>query len=492
MSYLVVDIGTSHCRAAVVAETGEVLSQSRAPIELRMGPGSAVEVDTDHVWGQVKRVVSEELHKHPRGSFHAVGVSSMLGYVLLDGDDRPLMPAIIWMDNRAGEEAREILDRFTEEELYRKTRRRLSPELLAPKLLWLSKHRPDLFARTRRVIGLKDEIVRRLTGSVVTDVAHLNYTLLFNIERGELDPELLDGLGIAPDLFPAARLATEIAGGVSDDAAQETGLDPSIPVIVGSSDGTTAMYGAGALEEGRAALVSGTTDVLMMSVSSPLRDPTRTLSVNTGMAPGMFLAGGAMGLSGGALQHVAGLLKEPVEQYEVRIAGLGPGAGGLLFFPGLSGERAPYWKSSFTGGVLGLTLDHKAEHLFRAVMEGTALRLLKLLRVMESNGARPTSLNVVGGCSRMDVWNQIRADVTGLEVVRLKEAEATVLGTAIFCKTAVGAGGTLAETARERIVAEKKYLPNREATLRYGELFELFDAGVQAAERVFDGLEGFR
>lgn len=490
MSFLVIDNGTSHCRAAVVSATGELVSQSRAPVNIDLGPASFAEVDTDHIWQQVVKVIRAEVQKHPTAVFDAVGVSAMLGYVLLGKNSRPLMPAIIWMDNRATAEAKQILDRISEEELYRRTRRRLTPELLAPKLLWLRKNRPDIFDRIQKIIGLKDDIVRRLTGSVQTDVAHLNYTMFYNVEEGKLDSEILDALSIAPSFFPPARLATDSAGLVSEEAARATGLEAGTPVIVGSSDGTTAMYGGGILENGKAVLVSGTTDVLMMSWPHAPYDPSHTLSVNTGMVPDSFLVGGAMGLAGGTVQHMAALLQTSVEHHEENIVDLKPGSEGLLFFSGLSGERAPYWKDYFTGGIAGLTIKHGAEHIFRAIMEGTSFRLLKLLQILQDNGLAPKAINLVGGCARMDVWNQIRADVLGLEVIRLPVAEATVLGTALFCRAAVDKSKSLVELTADWIGGGKRYLPDRNATEQYKRFFGLFDRYVQITQEIYKGLRG--
>lgn len=485
MSFLVIDNGTSQCRAAVVSRAGELVSQSQVPAKVNLGPGGHAEVHTERVWRQVTKVVRAELQKHPDAVFDAIGVSAMLGYVLLDKKNRPLLPAIIWMDNRATKEAREILHRISEKDLYRRTRRRLTPELLSPKLLWLSRNRPDAFNRIEKVIGLKDDIVRRLTGNVQTDVAHLNYTMCYNVEAGKLDSDILDALGIPASFFPAAHLAADSAGCVSEEAARATGLKAGTPVIVGSSDGTTAMYGGGILEDGKAVLVSGTTDVLMMNSPYAHYDPSHTLSVNTGMVAGRFLVGGALGLAGGTAQHMETLLRTTMKHHEEKITGLKPGSDGLLFFPGLSGERAPYWKDFFTGGVAGLTMRHGVEHIFRAIMEGTSFRLLRLLQILQDNTLAPEAIYLVGGCARMNVWNQIRADVLGLEVIRPPVVEATIMGTALFCRAAIDKSRPLVELAADWIHGGKRYLPDLDATEQYKRFFELFESYMHTTDEIY-------
>ncbi len=491
MSYLVIDFGTSSCRASIVSPKGLIISQSREPVEI-MVAGSSAEIDTDLVWTTVQRVIRAEAAKHPDEQIDAVGVSAMLGYVFLDSENTPLRPAFIWMDNRARAEADEILQVFTEDELYRKTGRKMSPELLAPKILWLRKHEPELSGKMRKIIGLKDEIIRRLTGSVQTDYAHLNYSLLYNVHRGVLDEEIISALKISADLFPPAHVSTDIVGAVSKECGQQLGLKAGIPVVSGSSDGTTAMYGGGILEKDRAVLVSGTTDVLMTLAPEEVEDHTGILSLNTGMVKGTYAIGGVMGLSGGTLHRIGNLFQWKLDELIEKVRRVRPGAGGLIFVPGLSGERAPYWKENITGSLIGLTLAHQPEHVLRALFEGTSFRIRKLMQILKKNGLVPRVINIVGGCSGIDIWNQIRADVTGLEVVRLSETEATSLGTALFCRTGIGESSNLKQATTDWIRADRVYQPVPENHAEYLKFAEIFEKYIRISEEIYDGLREYR
>lgn len=488
MNFLVVDCGTSVCRASVISGKGDILSMSRRQIRIDHPRPSFAEIDSGYLWHQVQKVITSEVEKHPDITFDAIGVSTMLGYVLLDKMPVPLMPAIIYMDNRAVAEIVEIQQLFSEEELFAITGRRASPLLLAPKIKWLSKNRPDVIKKLDRIIGLKDEIVRRLTGDIQTDFAHLDYSGCYNVHKGELETDIIDALGIKKTLFPSPTLATATAGTVSADAARHMGLTCGTPVITGSSDGTTAMYGAGVLEKGKAVLVSGSTDVLMMCCESAVQDPAHTLSVNTGMLQGTFLVGGPLGLSGGTLHYFEKMLQTSVDKLGENISDLPPGSNGLLVFPGLTGERSPFWKEYLTGGIAGLTLDHKNEHILRALMEGCAFRVLRLLKVLSANHLKPQALNIVGGGANIDVWNQIRSDVTGLEVRKLSSTEATSLGTALFCKAGIDNSRSLREVAKDWIGVEQCYSPDPRATDRYKKIAELFDAYMNVNEDIYRSL----
>lgn len=485
MNFLAIDVGTSACRATVVSGKGEILSQSRCPVRIDQPRPSFAEIDTDRLWLAVQKVIRSEIDKHPGITFAAIGVSAMLGYVFLDKAGRSLMPAITYADNRATAEIKKIRQLFPEEKFFAITGRRPSPLLLAPKIKWLVKHRPDAAKKLDRIIGLKDDIIRRLSGNIQTDVAHLDYSGLYNIYKGKLEPDILDALDIKQNLFPAPAPATAIAGTVSIEAATKLGLIHGTPVIAGSSDGTTAMYGAGVLDEGTAVLVSGTTDVLMMYSASAPRNTNRALCVNSGMVPGSYLVGGPLGLSGGTLQYFEQLLQTSVTRLEEKIDTLPPGSNGLLVLPGLTGERSPYWKEYLTGAITGLTPDHKSQHFLRAVMEGCVLRMLRLLDILSQERLQPKALNVVGGGANIDVWNRIRSDATGLEVRKLAVTEATSLGTALFCKAGLDKTRSLKEIAREWLKVDKRFSPDNKHTRIYKELARLFEAQIQSNSDVY-------
>ena len=364
--------------------------------------------------GRPRRALDSDAGRSPdrpatgarRRQIEAVAATSaLLGYVFLDRFNRPLGPAIIWMDNRAGAEADEIRRRIPEKTVYRQTGRRVSPELLAPKLMWLAREQPGMYRRLRAVIGLKDEMVRRLTGAVGTDRSHLDYSLLFDIRKGRIDADIAAALGIDPGVFPEPQRAAEVAGRLAPEAARRIGLPVGLPWYSGSSDGTAAMYGGGVLTEGTGVLVTGTTDVLMTACSGWTKDRSCTITANSGMVPGIYLAGGAMGLSGGAVQHLERLMRVRMRPLAEKIKRLPPGADGLLMLPGLTGERSPYWMEYATGGMAGLTLRHGHEHVFRAAMEGAALRTACLLNRMQACSIASTRLHVVGGWADNDAWN---------------------------------------------------------------------------------------
>ena len=492
MNCLVVDYGTSSCRVSLVDSNRGIVATCRQKSTL-VKHGDVAEVEPEKAWTTVVSAIRRLLDEHPQREIAAVGISAMLGWVFLDCCGKPLGNSPIWMDSRKSAWIEAALQR-NQIPVYRKTGRRFSPELLIAKWTWLKENQPELASRTATVISLKDELVRRLTGEVLTDTAHLNYTQFWNIKNNQADDDILGLVAFPRSLLPEARYPFDGAGVVSKAAASATGLVQGTPVVTGSIDGTTAMYGGGMAQPGKAVLVSGTTDVLMTLTETYLPDGPNdhgVLTINNGMVPGTFAVGGATGTSGGALDRICALLGGDQAAQMEQAAAIPPGSEGLLFIPGLSGERAPYWNADISGGLIGLRLDHGPAHIVRAVMEGAALRLKRIAEEMFCAGRIADTIHVVGGGSMADVWNRIKADALGIPLCRLKEIEATTIGSAMFCDLLVGDSTDLVDAGKRWIRPAGDYPVDRFNADAYNELFEIFEGFILDNTHNFAALSGF-
>ncbi len=332
------------------------------------------------------------------------------------------------------------------------TGRRASPEWLAPLLLWHHHHSPERLGKTASVIGLKDEILRRLTGVIGTDFAHQDYSMLWDVASGRPSEEIVEalsgaGLRLPGPLLREASPAQKGAGTLLPAVALDLGLPPGLPVCRGSSDGTAAMYGAGVLRPEGAALVAGTTDVLMRFVresgngAGAGAPAAGGLSVNRGMEGG-FLVGGATASSARAVEVVCELLGlKPHEAFAAldvdlqeeiaRETGGRPRVTPPIVFPAFFGERAPFWDDRLSGSIVGLRPEHRPLDIFRGTLEGTGYRLRLLLKAV----GPVADVTVAGGNGEIAPWNQIRADTLGTAVRQLANPEATTIGTAMFCRS---------------------------------------------------------
>ncbi|MBI9108144.1 MAG: hypothetical protein JEZ04_15450 [Spirochaetales bacterium] len=493
MSYLVVDYGTSSCRASLVDELGSIVSSCRKSVSV-LNDGHTAEIDTGKAWSTVSSVIRELLEKNHKPEIRAVGVSSLLGWVFLDSGNRPLGNSIIWMDSRSSG----CLDSEIMKEkdlVYKKTGRRLSPELLISKLAWLRANNPDLLECTAKIISLKDELLRRLTGEIVTDYAHLNYTMLWNIGEHRMDADMLELAGVSPSLLAEGGYPYEQAGRISPEAAAATGLRKGLPVILGAIDGTTAMYGGGIATASSGTLVSGTTDVFMTLLDAAELEAlgnNDVLTVNTGMLPGFFAAGGSTGVSGGALTKMSELLGGDSSDLLEGASKVPPGADGLLFCPGLTGERAPYWNADISGSFIGLRMNHERGHIIRALMEGAAFRLKRLFLELFGNTSGPERIFTVGGCSNIELWNSLKADVTGMTLIKPAELEATTIGTALFCECFFNGADKMSSVSGKWLKPDTVYSPVQVNNILYNDLFRIYEQFIKTNIGNYAALSSFK
>jgi sugar (pentulose or hexulose) kinase len=234
------------------------------------------------------------------------------------------------------------------------------------------------------------------------------------------------------------------------------------PVLRGTSDGSAAMYGCGVMIPGVASLVSGTTDVLMTRATALTRSPEEvSLTVNTCMIGGGCLVGGAMGYSGGTVSWVQTLTDKGLDELSRAAEAVAPGADGALMTPSLTGERSPFWNPDHRGAWVGIGPSHGPGHLFRACLEGSAVRTALLLKRIVGAGHSVRRLNVGGGGASSPLWNQIRADSVGLEVFVSEDPEATVRGSALLCLPHISGGA----------VSEKRFVEVSEKWMQPASLY---------------------
>jgi xylulokinase len=454
-----VDVGTSSTRVRLLAPDGAEVEAAACPTRVVADAPGFAELDADALWRDVARLIKALVRESL--AVRAVGVTAQLGTVLLDGEGRAAAPAILWADTRARAEAEELAERFGSESM-RIAGRRLTPELLAPRLAWLRRHRADVLARVAKVASLKDFLVLKLTGRLVTDETHASYAGLFDVDRRRWSDALATGLAVDGAWLPEVATAPGRAGVVTAAASAGTGLSAGTPVAVGCPDGTAGTVGAGAVRAAVTVDVAGTTDTVLHIVPRPLRDPEGALIVNAHAAPGLWSVGGPTGLTGGAVAwvtQVLGLADRADTALAEALATIPPGAGGLAFRGALTGSRFPDWRSGERGLLAGLDLSHGPLHLVRAALEGAAFTVASGLDVYRRCGCVVEEVVVVGGLAASREALQLRADCLGIPVVRLDKQEASSVGIAMLAGVCGGVFRDVREAADAMVVRAERMEP---------------------------------
>ncbi len=477
---LAVDIGTSALRVSAVSLSGEIIATARARSR-QIIEGQRAVLDGNALWSDVCGLIAKVSEK--AGQPVGLGVAAQLGTVLVDDALAPVGPAFLWPDRRASAQARE-LRRVLDGRDVAIAGRTATPELTAPRLMWLAQHEPEVWARTRWVLSLKDFVVAKLTGGVATDPTSASYTLLFDVRERRWSNELAAAAAVSVERLPPVRAAHERSGLVDKRVAAMTGLRRGVPVATGGPDGSVAALGSGAVSAGQTVDVAGTTDVLLRTSDRAVVDDQRRSVLNAYLLPDLWTVGGPTGLTGGAIAWLCGVLGYRSVEHAYRAIGaaaaaIAPGADGVTFRTALSGERFPTWADDVTGSIHGLRPEHTAAHILRSAEEGGAFAVREGLEAIAALGLEVTAVRISGGVTNRKGVMQLRANVWGRPLLAASAGQASSVGAAILAAVAAGAQADPPQAAAAMVRLAPPIEPEPAVAGAYEEAYRLWQRAVR-------------
>ncbi len=443
---LACDLGTSQCKVSVFDANGALVALAEEPYATAYGPNNVAEQDPEIWWAALVKAVKQVIEAASPVACVAL-TGQMSACLPIDGEGRPLRPAMIWADQRATAEADRMEALIGRERLYAITGNPPSPTYTGPKMLWMQQHEPELYAQTAAFIQPKDFLALRLTGTIVTDHSDASCTGLFDLRARQWDEALLAELGLDRAKLPDAVPSTEIIGTVSAEAAAVTGIPAGTPVVIGGGDGPTAAVGAGVTEAGRGYISLGSSAWVSFCEPEPLYDRAQRTFNYCHLVPGMYALTGSMQSAGSSYAWCVDTVFQDERAAEgdfdqivnAQVERIPPGAEGLIFLPYLVGERTPYWNPHAAGAFIGLRPQHTRYHLLRAVMESIAFHLRLIQDVFAEQGASADRLTVIGGGSRSAQLMRICCDVFQKPLLHgMLTTGATSFGAAIAGAVGVG------------------------------------------------------
>ena len=423
------------------------------------------------------------------GDVSAIGLASQVdGVVAADERGAALHPAIIWLDRRGEEEAALLGTRIAADELFRRSGLNLDSSHVAPKILWLERHAPDVYRKTAIFHLPGSWAVARLTGVAVVDHSNASSTLLYDVTTRDWSPELLTAAGLERARLPGIGGAPDLAGRLTAAAAAELGLTTECLVAVGSGDEHAASLGAGVLRAGPICDIAGTAEPVAVAADTPVFDPGGLVETHAHADPRAWLIENPGFVSGGSVRWFNDTIgRTTFEDLCAQAASAPPGSDGLLFVPALSGAMTPRWNGLARGVFHGLSLAHGMGHLARSVFEGCAFGLRDIVDRFGEMGLGEGEIRVVGGGSKSDLLLQMKADVTGKPVRRVVHPEATALGATMLAAVVAGTFASLDEAAEATVrLEDRAYEPDPTTRSAYDDAYHAYRALYDAVEPLFD------
>lgn len=416
------DVGTTGVKALAITPGGQVVARAEAGYPLSTPRPGWSEQDPED-WRRAAEAALAALGVEPAG----IGLSGQMhGLVCLDERGQVLRPAILWNDQRTGEECREIEERVGLDRLIALTGNRALPGFTAPKLLWLRRHEPEVYARIHRILLPKDYVRLHLSGEWAIDAADASGTLLFDVANRRWSDEVLEALGLPREWLPPVFESTEIAG---------------------AGDQQAAALGVGVIEPGTLSVVLGTSGVVFAALAEFRADPQARVHAFCHAAPDRWEAMGVMLSAAGSLRWFRDALAPGVSYDELtaEAARWEPGVEGLTFLPYLQGERTPHADPSARAVFEGLSLRHDRGGLVRAVLEGVAYGLRDSLELLKELGVQPVAGRASGGGARSRLWLEVVASVLDLPLELTVVEEGSAFGAALLAGVSAGVFADVAE-----------------------------------------------
>lgn len=458
-----VDLGTTGFKAAAFDGEGRCVASGNVEYALDQPRSGWAEQPAERWWEAFQEVLGQirrELDTRRIGAISVAGQSPTVVPVAADG--RTLRPAITWADRRAAPQAARMAETLGAGTV------NIEFEAL-PRILWVRDLEPDVYEATAAFLQSYEFLAYRLTGSAVT-IEPLDGLPPWTDER-------IAGVGLDRAKFPATTVAAgRVIGTVRGDVAAALGLPRDALVVSGTVDAFAHWIGVDLSRPGQLSNIGGTSEGVAFATDAALVDPRhRVFRMPSPFGKG-WVVGGAMSNSGGLLDWTARRLfggGVPIPTVLGEIASVRAGSDGLLALPYFRGERTPIYDDDARGCFFGVTLEHGPAHLGRALLEGVAFGLRQVVGILEEIGGDVGRIVVSGGTARADVWNRIKADVTGRTVHVPAVTDSGVLGAAILARAALDQE-PLHEVARRMVHDREVIEPDPQNTAVFDQLYPLF------------------
>jgi xylulokinase len=476
-----IDIGTSSCKVTIFEPDGTVVAQATRGYPVYYPAPGYVEQNPEEWWGAVcegTRLVLKE-SRLPSSEIAGVGVDGQSwSCIALNENGQVLCNNPIWMDTRTTDICEKWKSKPELQELFELCGNPLQPSYTTGKIIWLKKHKPEIYRKIHKIVQANSYIVYKLTGQITQDVSQGYGLHCFDMRTGKWNEKAADLLGIDLEMLPKIYPCHEVIGTVSASPAELTGLRCGTPVVAGGLDAACGTLGAGVIHPGETQEQGGQAGGL--SICTGEFKAHHSLILGQHVVPNRWLLqGGTVG--GGAIrwflqefgaQEQADYEKNPFARMDEEAAAIAPCSDGLIFLPYLLGERSPIWNPYAKGVYFGIDYTKTRAHFIRATLEGVAFALYHNLITAQEAGASVTKMNAMGGAAKSRLWTQIKADVTG-KVMQVPSSDtATTMGAAILAGIGVGVYSDFEDAIKKTFRISRVHEPDSSLHSRYEQVFE--------------------
>ena len=491
-----IDFGTGGCKVvAVSASDGAVVSEASVEYATEFARPGWSEQNPDDWYAAMRSAVSRLAQKGvDLGSVISLAFDgSTHNAVLLDAQMKPVRKTIMWTDQRSVAECEFLRENFADE-IFEPAYQMPTPTWTLPQMMWLKRNEPDVLAKTRRVLFVKDYVRYLVTGVAATDYIEAQGTLFFDMRKMRWSESLVGLSGLDMASLPDIVRPTDIVGHITAQAASELGIPEGVVVVCGTSDSAVEDYGAGAVEVGDCIIKLATAGNVNVMTAAPHKSAA-TLTYSH-VVDGMWYSVAATNAAALCLRWFrdAFCAEEKLEAARSgsRVFALidalaeksGAGANGVMFHPYLQGERSPYWDSSLRSSFTGVSISSTKGDFVRALMEGVAFSLKDCYGAISQMGLDVRRIFLIGGGAKGALWSSIVANVFDIEAAVPAPADASY-GSALLAGVGVGVFSSPKDAVKKCLKFDRTVSPDAETAALYSALFEKYKAVHDALAPIY-------
>lgn len=479
-----VDMGTSGCKAVVFDENWNIVCQAYREYPMAFPGEGLLELDAERVWLEIRNVI-REVNEKAAQPVRALAVSAIGDVIIpVDANGNSVRRSIVDFDARGGEEIKEFAEAFGRQRFYNLCG--MPPLYIGSlaKMLWLRKHEPEVWNKAARWSTYEDFIVCKLGLPATASYSEAARTMLFDLRKKTWAADILDAISITEQMLPAVKPSGSPIGQLPEEMAHELGFRESVTVVTGGHDMVCAAVGAGLDEENpeEAVDIAGTIEGLVAAMPTANTCPEMLENLFPCYPATSGYVTFSVNLTAGCIVRWYRDLINPEEYAQCKANGVNfyeymqrkmdtefPGS--VLLLPHFSGSGNPFFCADGLGAVYGLTLDTDRADIARAIVEGLAYELRLHLEAYERAGIRLKSIRAVGGGASIDRQLQLKANITGMTVIKGAVTESSALGAAAYAAAGMGIIANPADAYRRVKVGEKVFYPQPQAHERFQKQF---------------------
>ena len=468
--FLGIDLGASALKACLLDRNGRSVAATRAAFDTHHPKAGYCEQNPAD-WIDALRAALSEMRRDHAQELDAVAALSLSGGahigVLCDGDNAPLRPAIMWSDQRAAEQAAALAQ---EGDVLARAGNAPNATWTLPQLIWLNAHEPNILTATEKLFFAKDWLAAQLTDKHISDRSEAVGSLMAGRD-GQWDKQLITMSGLKAEALPTLVECGTLIGRISARASEAFGL-PQARVYQGAIDTSMEWLCATPLDNKTATLKLASAGVISLTTDTEAHFPP--ISFYPHIMDGLSYHASGMSDCMGAIEFIRQNFTPTLSPKDFEAAAMQAeiGAEGVLFYPYLSGARAPFWQADLRAEMHGLTRGHAKSAIARAAYEGVGHVLTAIWRdLCDKTGNRPPLLHILGGGAG-DFFCQMLADMLNVTLQRGSETDCA-FATALFA-AASHHGDDPKQRALAAYQTEQKFTPDKAAHAVYDDAYKGF------------------